>query len=301
MLNDELSWDTYLTYVEEFVGVVESSITELRSYGHEIKEYIVDDMLADGQTVEGYEKSELDLDYSDYNTQAMPLLKTLSARIVEVKAQLDAIRNDELPRSGEYGKNEKCPDWRDDDGSDYTAGSTYVAELCGIPDCEQAAPCYENSPTTCVDGNLIIEECKPATPFCDACFPASACGTGEEDISGKFVKSDICGDAFADCALGSACFDHKSGICAFDGSILTEECKEAELFCKACFPHSRCGTLKDDDEDEGEINDTSLPSPEPEDDTDSPEDANSATAAASIITVLVPVSFFFLMSLSLFL
>lgn len=290
VLNDEQSWDTYLKYVEEFVGVVESSITELRSYGHEIKEFIVDDMLADGQTVKGYEKSELDLDYSDYNTQSKPLLKTLSARIDEVKAQLDAIKNKELPRSGEYGENEKCPDWRDDDDSDYIAGSTFDGDLCGIPDCEQAALCYENSPETCVNGNLIVEECKPASPFCDACFPASSCGTGEEDISGKFVKSDMCGDAFADCALGSPCFDHKSGICAFDGSILVEECREAELFCKTCFPHSRCGTLKNDGEDVEDENDTSLSSPE--DDNDSSEDANSATAAASIIKVLAPVGYF---------
>ncbi|KAK1745999.1 hypothetical protein QTG54_003923 [Skeletonema marinoi] len=251
VLNNEECWETYLKYVEEFVGVVESSIADLRSYGH-IKMYVVDDAFAKDQTVESYEESELGLDYSDYNRESNPLLKTLSARLDEVKAQLDAIRSGTLPRDGKYGENEKCPDWRDDDGSDYIAGSTYDEDSCfmPIPDCEQAAPCYENSPFTCVDGNLVIEECKQASPFCDSCYPASACGSRSKDESGKFVESDSCGPEFAQCNLGSPCFDHKSGMCAYDGSILIEECKEAELFCKACFPYSRCGTLEEDDDEE---------------------------------------------------
>lgn len=259
VLNDEQSWETYLNYVEEFVGVVEASIADLRSYGNDIKTYIVDDWFATttNYTVESYEESELGLDFSDYNTASKPLLKTLSARLVEVKAQLDAIREGTMPRDGKYGENENCPDWRDDDGSDYIAGSTYVEDSCAIPipDCEQAGPCYENSPFTCVDGNLVIEECKQASPFCDSCFPASACGGGLADASGKFVESDTCGPEFAECSLGSPCFDHNSGICAFDGSILTEECREAELYCKSCFPYSRCGTLKEGEQ--GSVKDES--------------------------------------------
>ena len=251
-----MSWETYLKYVEEFVGVVESSIDDLRSYGHDIKMYLIDDALAFEQTVESYEESELGLDYSDYNTASNPLLKTLSARLVQVKAQLDAIQNGTMPRDGKYGENEKCPDWRDDDGSDYIAGSTYDKDSCTmpIPDCELAAPCYENSPQTCSKGELVLEECKKASPFCDSCYPASSCG-GSKDESGEFVESDYCGPEFAECSLASACFDHKSGICAYDGSILIEECKEAELYCKQCYPLSRCGTsaLEEGDiEDEGE-------------------------------------------------
>eukprot|EP00985_Skeletonema_marinoi_P024057 scaffold16463_cov152-Skeletonema_marinoi.AAC.4 len=84
VLNDEKSWETYLKYVEEFVGVVESSIAgDLRSYGHIIKMYVVDDAFAKDQTVESYEESELGLDYSDYNSESNPLLKTLSARLDE--------------------------------------------------------------------------------------------------------------------------------------------------------------------------------------------------------------------------
>lgn len=129
VLNDEKSWETYFNYVEEFVGVVESSMADLRSYGNDIKTYLVNDWfaIATNQTVESYEESELGLDYSDYNTESKPLLKTLSARLIEVKAQLDAIREGTMPRDGKYGENEICPDWRDDDGSDYIAGSTYDA------------------------------------------------------------------------------------------------------------------------------------------------------------------------------
>ncbi len=252
VLNDEQSWETYLKYVAEFVDVVESSIVDLRSYGNDIKTYIVEDWFATAknETVESYEESELGLDYSDYNTVSKPLLKTLSARLVEVKAQLDAIREGTMPRDGKYGENEVCPDWRDDDGSDYIAGSTFVEDSCAmpIPDCEQAAPCYENTPFACLDGNFVFEECAQASPFCDSCYPASDCGGRVTDESGKFVESDTCGPEFAECSLGSPCFDHKSGICAFDGSILTEECKEAELYCKSCFPYSRCGTLEEGEE-----------------------------------------------------
>ena len=275
--------------------MVESSIADLRSYGHIIKMYVVDDAFAKDQTVESYEESELGLDYSDYNSESNPLLKTLSARLDEVKAQLDAIRSGTLPRDGKYGENEKCPDWRDDDGSDYIAGSTYDEDSCfmPIPDCEQAAPCYENSPFTCVDGNLVIEECKQASPFCDSCYPASACGSRSKDESGKFVESDSCGPEFAQCNLGSPCFDHKSGMCAYDGSILIEECKEAELFCKACFPHSRCGTLEeDDDEEEATDSSTSEPSPKDESPEDEPSEAPTSSAyKASNIIVLMSISF----------
>lgn len=297
VLNDEKSWETYLKYVEEFVGVVESSIPDLRSYGNDIKKYIVEDAYNSGQTVESYEQSELGLDYSDYNTESKPLLKTLSARLDEVKAQLDAIRRGALPRDGVYGKDESCPDWRDVDGSDYIAGSTYDEDSCAIPIsvCALAAPCYENSPQTCVDGSLTIDECKQASPFCDSCYPASECGTGSKDSSGLFVESDTCGALLADCKLGSTCFDHKSGICAYDGSILIEECKEAELYCKACFPHSRCGTLEDDD------NETTMPSLEPEDEetadsssTSKPvseDDSSEANKASNNIIILISISF----------
>eukprot|EP00581_Thalassiosira_minuscula_P031820 CAMPEP_0183768422 /NCGR_PEP_ID=MMETSP0739-20130205/16733_1 /TAXON_ID=385413 /ORGANISM="Thalassiosira miniscula, Strain CCMP1093" /LENGTH=874 /DNA_ID=CAMNT_0026007653 /DNA_START=27 /DNA_END=2648 /DNA_ORIENTATION=- len=300
VLNDEESWDTYLKYVEEFVGVVESSIPDLRSYGNGIKAYMVDDPLAFGQTVEAYERSELGLDYSDYNTEAMPLLKTLSARLDEVKAQLNAIQSEALPRDGVYGKDESCPDWRDDDGSDYLAGSAFD-ESCGIPDCEAAAPCYANSPSTCVGGSLVVDECKQASPFCDACYPASYCGSGLPNSSGEFVESDSCGALLADCKLGSPCFDHKSGVCAFDGSILIEECREAELFCKPCFPKSRCGTPVDDeaigtdgdsstntdDNEETFTSNSSSPSPAPEDDTPTPKGDVSTNSASKWFTTTI--------------
>jgi len=102
------------------------------------------------------------------------------------------------------------------------------------------------------------------------------------------VESDSCGPEFAQCNLGSPCFDRKSGICAFDGSILIEECKEAELFCKACFPHSRCGTLEEEEEDEEEATD-SMNEPSPKDE---PSEAPTSSAyKASNIIVLMSISF----------
>ncbi|KAL7533139.1 hypothetical protein ACHAXR_005068 [Thalassiosira sp. AJA248-18] len=242
VLNDEESWQTYLKYVEEFVSISEPLIDDLRAYGNEIKAFIVDDPM-NFLTEEMYEETELELNYEDYNTEQMPLLKTFHARIDEVKAQLKAIETNELPRDGVYGKGEICPDWRDDDGNSYFSGST-ISDSCAIPFCADAAQCYENTPFTCMDGSLILTQCKQASPWCDNCFPYSNCGGSSDDLSSVFVESSECGPALADCKLGADFFNHKSGICAFNGDILIEECREAELYCKACYPESRCG-MKD--------------------------------------------------------
>ena len=243
ILNDDSSWDKYLTYVEEFARILESTIGDLRLYGHDIKSFIVSDPLSNGVTEASYEESELELDYSDYNSETMPLLKTLSARLEQVNAQLIAIESETMPRDGIYDKYEKCPDWRDSDGTSYIGGSAFD-DSCGIPLCEDAAPCFDDTPFTCVDGNLIIDECKPAELFCGPCYPYSSCGSGVQDDSSKFVTGDNCGEQLGSCEFGAGCFDHKSGICAFDGSILSEECREADIFCGECYPYSRCGSLK---------------------------------------------------------
>jgi len=240
VLNDKESWQLYLKYVEDFVGVVEFVIDDLWSYGNDIKPFIVDDPFAFGVTAESYEKNELGSDYSEYNTEAMPFLKTLLARLDEVNAQLEAIKSETLPRGGVYSEGEVCPDWRDEDGTDYMSGYIFDSS-CGIPDCSEAAPCYDDTPFTCLDGNLVVEECKQASPICDGCFPFSSCGGLKEDTSSKFVESETCGPLLSECRLATACFNHKNGVCAFDGSILIEECREAELYCKTCFPGSRCG------------------------------------------------------------
>ena len=106
------------------------------------------------------------------------------------------------------------------------------------------------------------------------------------------MESDSCGPEFAQCNLGSPCFDHKSGMCAFDGSILIEECEEAEMFCKACFPHSRCGTLEEEDEEEEATDSTNEPSPKDESPEDEPSEVPTSSAyKASNIIVLMSISF----------
>ena len=243
ILNDDSSWDKYLNYVEEFARILESTIGDLRLYGHDIKSFIVSDPFANGMTEASYEESELGLGYSGYNSESTPLLKTLSARLEQVNAQLTAIESQTMPRDGIYDNDEKCPDWRDSDEDSYIAGSAFD-DSCGIPLCEDAAPCFDETPFTCVDGNLIVEECKPAGSFCGPCYPYSTCGSGVKDESSKFVTGDSCGEQLGDCELGAGCFDHKSGICAYDGSILAEECRSADVYCRECYPHSRCGSLK---------------------------------------------------------
>ena len=60
--------------------------------------------------------------------------------------------------------------------------------------------------------------------------------------SGSYVESDACVSDLYDCTTAEKCFDHRSGMCAFDGKILTTECEEALAFCKPCFPNSRCSS-----------------------------------------------------------
>jgi len=243
ILNDEESMQIYLDYVQEFVDVVTTSniLDDLRSYGNEIKEYIMDDPY-NQLTMEEYEEYELGTNIDDYNRASSPYLKKMEARLAQVQAQLDAINEGTLPRNGVYDKGEKCPDWRDSSGEDYTPGST-VAESCDIEDCTASAPCYDNNYYVCSpEGEFVFEECKLASPFCDSCFPYSRCGSSDE-TSQLFVESDECGAELADkCAGFTGCFDHKSGVCAYDGEILTVECEDALPLCKPCFPNSRCGS-----------------------------------------------------------
>ena len=127
ILNDEDSVQSYLAYIQEFVDMIDSGVLlKLRSYGHVIKAYTTDDPHFVYKSVEEYESSELGTDYANYNVPSMPLLKILSARIEQVKAQLKAIESETLPRNGIYGENEQCPDWRDDQGSDYNAGASIL-------------------------------------------------------------------------------------------------------------------------------------------------------------------------------
>ena len=242
ILNDEESMQKYLDYVQEFVDMMTTSnlLDDFRSYGNEIKNHIMDDFY-NQLTMEEYEEYELGTNIDDYNRASSPYLKTMEARLAQVQAQLDAINEGTLPRNGVYDKDEKCPDWRDSSGEDYVPDST-MAESCAIEDCMAYAPCYDNNPFVCSsEGEIVFEECKLASPLCDSCFPYSRCGLSDEK-SQLFVESDECGAELADkCAGFTSCFDHKSGVCAYDGEILTVECEDALPLCKPCFPNSRCG------------------------------------------------------------
>lgn len=252
ILNDEISRQKYLGYIQDFVDSINSRgiLPELRAHGNVIKEFIIEDPL-NTLSISEYEESELGSNIDEYNTLSTPFLKIIEARLKEVHAQLDAIRENTLPRDGIYGKDEVCPDWRDSSGKDYISGSTLVNSAnCPIDICKEVALCYNNDPAMCsADGELINELCKPASPFCDACFPNSNCG-GRNDKSNKFEE---CGPELAECAFDSPCFDHILGQCAFNGEILGAECGEAEQYCKPCFPNSRCGFRSSASADETSI------------------------------------------------
>lgn len=258
IMNDEIAVQKYLGYVQDFLNVVNTTLLDtLRDHGNEIKEFLAADPLFgvsllstpfdEKYDAEAYEKSELSPGFDGYNTQYMPFLRVMEARLEQVQAQLDAIKEGTLPRDGVYGKEEVCPDWRDDDssGEDYLPRNTAVeGDACAsFTSCAPAADCYRHNRFYCnAEGVIVPEGCKRATPFCDGCFPYSRCGSSK-DKSSILVENDFCGsDLATSCALGSSCFDHKGGNCAFDGAIITEQCARAELYCKPCFQESRCGT-----------------------------------------------------------
>lgn len=245
LLNSEENVQKYINYVQEFLDAMttEGVLEKLYAYGDAIKDYVADDPLMD-MDQESYESIQLGRDLSDYNSETFsPFLKIMTVRFEEVQKQVDAIADGTLPRGGVYEEGSVCPDWRDSNAESYFSGST-VAEDCAIPFCEEAALCYENSDFLCnAYGELVFPECKLASPICDSCFPYSRCGTGgPADYSNILVESDTCGpELAAECAIAPSCFSHTSGVCAFDGEILTVECQPA-LPCKPCFPYSRCGS-----------------------------------------------------------
>jgi len=253
ILNREENVQKYLDYIQEFLNILagDNTIEKLYAYGDDIKKYVLEDPfsttpanigqnikgLGQYQSVEEYEKSELGRNTNDYNVNISPFLKTLQVRIEEVQKQLDAIQDGTLPRDGVYDEGSVCPDWRDDTFEDYRSAAT-VADDCAIPFCSDAAICYGQACGP--DGNFLYDECTMAAALCNNCFPYSMCGSAPTEPSSVLVQSSACGPEYVDCATASSCFDHKSGQCAFDGEILTMECKEA-LPCRSCYPDSRCG------------------------------------------------------------
>ena len=247
ILNTDENMEKYLGYVSEFVDVLtaeDGALSNLYDYGNMIKEYIIDDPLST-LTLEEYEDLELGDDIENYNIEGtLHFLKPTRFRVQQVKEQLDAIQAGTLPLNGEYDPNAVCPDWRNSGTDIPKSGSTY-SEDCMLPDCALAGICYDHNPLTCsLEGEILNPDCALASPFCDSCFPHSRCGSATDlDLTGSFVpNNETCGDEFELCELASACFDHGSGRCAFDGSILTVDCQEAVDICEPCFPYSRCGS-----------------------------------------------------------
>jgi hypothetical protein len=120
------------------------------------------------------------------------------------------------------------------------------SDICGLDfvGCAEASPCFDHTLGTCFEDGSVIDDCQEALP-CGPCFPNSRCGSSVAlvvDESAMFVESDICGLDFVGCAEASPCFDHTSGACFEDGSVI-EDCQEA-LPCSPCFPNSRCGSTE---------------------------------------------------------
>ena len=198
-------------------------------------------------TTKAYEEAELGTNIHDYNSEGTPFLKIMMVCLQEIQKQLDAIQEGNLLLNGVCDQRVVCPDWRDSSSEDYMLGST-IGDDCDDSSCTDAAHCYDNSPWTCSpERDFLNEDCKADSLSCDGCYPYSRCGTGGIDDL-PFIESKTFGSELAECATTNASFDHKSGICAYNDEILTEECK-AFLFCKPCFPFSRCGEAAEEPDD----------------------------------------------------
>jgi len=246
--------DTYLEYVGEFVELLSDDFfAEMRGHSTAIRAYVLKDPLNE-QSAEDIDKHDISPGYDGYNTAHSPFVKTLMARKEQVVAQMKAIKAGTLPRSGRYGAEEVCPDWRDSEGTDYLPSDAFVpGETCpaAFAYCEEVAPCFGDAFGLCLASGELAPACKEAQS-CAVCFPYSRCGSGPPDTSTSF-NAAVCPEGFGQCSTASHCFSHRSGQCAFDGGLLTEECKLAGV-CKVCYPRSRCGDLQDGDfQDSGAV------------------------------------------------
>lgn len=248
ILTTDENMEKYVKYVSELVDVLTAEdgvISDLYDYGNIIKEYIVDDP-SWSTTLEEYEDLELGDDIENYGIEeSLHLLKFTRFRVQQVKEQIEAIEAGTLPRNGKYDPDAKCPDWRNS-GVDIAKSGSTPGDDCAIPDCILAGLCYDNDPGICsLEGELQILDCALASPFCDSCFPHSRCGSATDlDNSGIFVSNiETCVEEELEiCKFASPCFDHSTGRCAFDGSILTVDCQETVNLCEPCYPNSRCGS-----------------------------------------------------------
>mmetsp|Transcript_2552 Transcript_2552/g.4215 ORF Transcript_2552/g.4215 Transcript_2552/m.4215 type:complete len:838 (+) Transcript_2552:29-2542(+) len=246
-LGDSDNLSKYLEYVREFTELLSDDFfQELQNHGVAIKSYVVLDPLSDKPNAEdAYENAELSEDYESFNTVNTPFLKIIKARKFQVLEQLDGIATNSLPREGEYGLDETCPDWRDPNGENYLSSGVYVgpSDICPA-DCATASSCFDHDVGVCeADGKNLYPDCAEAMRYCRGCFPHSRCGALESKntFSSNKECKESAGEGTEACQdLAAPCFSHTNGECAFNGELLTVECKLAEP-CKPCYPESRCG------------------------------------------------------------
>ena len=176
ILSDASSKEKYLTYVEEFVNLLDGGLIEdLRAYGNDIKQFVVDDPLFFYSSLKAYEDAELGTTFDDYNSVTSPFLKVVEARLEQVKGQLQAIKTSSLPRDGIYGEAELCPDWR-------ISEPLVESDLCGpeLAACGVGAHCFDHQLGICLeDGTILtdaVPECAEAAENCKHCYPNSRCG-----------------------------------------------------------------------------------------------------------------------------
>jgi len=239
--NNDENLRKYVEYVEEFNSLLtDDFFQELYELGDSIKQFVVYPQYTAEAT--DYEASELSTEIEGYNTVYSPFIRTLRARKEQVEQQIEGFKAGTLPRGGKYGEDgkESCPDWRDPDGMNYLS-KDYFDESCAFAQfCGEAQPCFSDDLCTS-DGNFLYPECEEAR-VCGACFPHSPCGL-LDDKSSEFVASTKnleCEEGGLCEVLAGPCFSETVGHCAFDGDIITEECKSA-TGCSACYPQSRCG------------------------------------------------------------
>jgi hypothetical protein len=131
------------------------------------------------------------------------------------------------------------------------SGLFVESDICGpeLATCALDILCFDHTMGVCLEdgNNSTLADCEGANLWCKPCFPNSRCGSTEPppvDDSSLFIESDICGPELADCYLEGPCFDHSMGVCQLDGTIALADCQGADLWCKPCFPNSRCGATE---------------------------------------------------------
>ncbi|GMH70612.1 hypothetical protein TrST_g14059 [Triparma strigata] len=179
LLSDPTLHAQYLGFVKDFLDniVTDDLFTEISDHITASSSYISSDPWAFGVNLNNEANEDLS---STLWAGGTPFLAMLKLRRAEIYNQLTALENGSFARPTEdvLDEHEVCADW---ESTEVGTGAGGCPDPAG---CNEAAACYADF--GCAfrneDGNWAgaFAPCNDATPWCDPCFPDTACPVSSE-------------------------------------------------------------------------------------------------------------------------